>query len=43
MSLHNWSNKKIITEDTSSYMSDQDFDMLKKQEVKKLLILLEQN
>ena len=37
MSLHNWSNKKIITEDTSSYMSDQDFDIIEEARGKKIV------
>ena len=28
MSLNNWTNKNIIVENTSSYMADQDFDIV---------------
>ncbi len=37
MSLHNWSNKKIIVENTSSYMSDQDFDIVEEARGKKIV------
>jgi len=37
MSLNNWSNRKIITENTSSYMSDQDFDIVEEARGKKIV------
>ena len=37
MSLNNWSNKKIIVENTSSYMSDQDFDIVEEARGKKIV------
>ena len=36
MSLHNWSNKKIIVEDTSSYLNGQDFDIVEEARGKKI-------
>ena len=36
MSLHNWSNKKIIIENTSSYMDDIDFDIVEEARGKKI-------
>jgi hypothetical protein len=36
MSLHNWTNKNIIVEDTSSYMLDQDFDIVEEARGKKI-------
>ena len=37
MSLNNWTNKKIIVENTSSYMSDQDFDIVEEARGKKIV------
>ena len=37
MSLHNWSNKKIIIENTSSYMDDIDFDIVEEARGKKIV------
>ena len=36
MSLHNWSNKKIIVEDTSSYMNNEDYDVVEEARGKKI-------
>ena len=36
MSLHNWNNKKIIVENTSSYMVGQDFDIVEEARGKKI-------
>jgi len=36
MSLHNWSNKKIIVENTSSYMDNLDFDIVQEVKNKKI-------
>ena len=36
MSLHNWSNKNIIVENTSSYMDGQDFDVVEEARGKKI-------
>jgi hypothetical protein len=36
MSLHNWTNKKIIIEDTSSYMTNQDHDIVEEARGKKI-------
>jgi len=37
MSLHNWSNKKIIVENTSSYMDHEDFDIVEEARGKKIV------
>ena len=36
MSLHNWNNKKIIVENTASYMMGQDFDIVEEARGKKI-------
>jgi hypothetical protein len=36
MSLHNWSNKKIIVEDTASYMNNIDYDVVEEARGKKI-------
>ena len=36
MSLHNWNNKKIIVENTASYMVGQDFDIVEEARGKKI-------
>ena len=36
MSLHNWSNRKIIVEDTSSYMNNIDYDVVEEARGKKI-------
>jgi len=37
MSLNNWTNKNIIVENTSSYMADQDFDIVEEARGKKIV------
>ena len=37
MSLHNWKNKKIIVEDTSNYMINEDFDLVEEARGKKIV------
>lgn len=37
MSLNNWSNRKIITENTSSYMDHEDFDIVEEARGKKIV------
>ena len=37
MSLNNWSNRKIITENTSSYMDNEDFDIVEEARGKKIV------